>query len=321
MVVGGGMLLWGQYNSAAQIYDIGVNHVQAEELLSADEEWSRPEEENRIYESVLKDGESFMAETEKRNGVYSTVTATEIFGKTVPQELPYAFYDNGSDQTVILLHAYNETTQDAAMFAPYWWSRGFNVLIPSIRGDADQKGISAFGVYEQYDLLDLIEKENLNAEGMTLVVHGKGLGSTAALLLAGNPAYSERASIDFVVADTTFANLKELELKLLKHHFSLGNFMVGMMLDAIIKSSLGFDVRGIDIATAAASLTIPAMFISGENDDYLGPDMTKEVFDACQSEKSFLLVQGAGYGMNYAVSKNADNEYEEQLDEWLARIS
>jgi hypothetical protein len=323
VVVGGGMLLWGQYNTAAQIYDIGVKHVQATELLSSDEAWARSDEEAGIYEAVRKNGENWrlQAEVNRRSGVYAAASANEQYGKAEILELSYDFYDNGSDKTVILLHAYQETPEDAAVFAPFWWDQGFNVLIPSVRGFTESGGKTAFGAYEQYDLLDLIRKENLNAQGSTLVVHGKGIGSASALLLAGNSRYAKEASIDFIVADTVYPNLKDLELKLMKRHFSLGNFIVGMLLDGIVKTGLGFDITDIDIAEAAARCDAPVMFVCAGSDEYLGPDMTKAVYEACTAQKSLTEIEGAGYGMSYAVSKSTDNQYEALLEEWIGKIA
>ena len=323
VIVGGGMLLWGQYNTAVQIFDIGVRQVQVVDMLSTDEAWSKSEEEAIIYEAIREAGENWRSEAEAsiKRDVFTASTASEQYGKTEIQELSYDYYNNGSDKTVILLHAYQETPEDAAVFAPFWWSRGFNVLIASVRGFTEQGGVTTFGAYEQYDLLDLIRKENLNAEEHTLVIHGKGLGGAAALLLAGNDRYAKEASIDLIVADTVYPNLKDLELKLMKHHFSLGNFMVGMLIDSIAKSSLGFDIADIDIAAASGASDTPVMFICGENDEYLGPDMTKAVYDAHKVQKSYTVIAGAGYHMSYAVSKSTDNLYDTLLDEWIEKIA
>ena len=323
VIVGGGMLLWGQYNTAVQIFDIGVRRVQVADLLSADEAWAKSEEAAVIYEAVKEAGRVWLSEAEAdvKRGVFTASTASEQYGKAEIQELSYDYYVNGSDKTVILLHAYQETPEDAAVFAPFWWSRGFNVLIAPVRGFTEQGGVTTFGAYEQYDLLDLIRKENLNAKGHTLVVHGKGIGGAAALLLAGNDRYAKEASIDFIVADTVYPNLKDLELKLMKHHFSLGNFMVGMLADRMVKSCLGFDIADIDIAAASGAGDTPVMFVCGENDEYLGSNMTRAVYDAHNAQKSFTLIAGAGYHMSYAVSKSTDNLYDTLLDEWINKIA
>lgn len=315
VVAGCGMLVWGQYNTARQVYDISFNRYMVYNQLATDETWARSPEEEALYGQVLGNGRDWREKTEKQLRSYTAATASEVFGKTEPIELGYEYYDNGSETTVVLLHAYSETADDAAVFAPFWWEKGFNIIIPELRGHSQTSETTTFGCYEQYDLLDLIRHEKLGGESR-LVVHGKGMGAAAPLLLAGS-SFSEEASLDLIVSDNVYSNLKELELKQLKQQFKLGNFMIGIFLDSVAKSKLGFSIEDIDTAKAAERMYVPAVFISGENDGFIGPEHSETVYQAAGSEKELLRVNGAEYGMSYAVSRI---QYEDLLNKWIEKL-
>lgn len=320
VIAGCGMLIWGQYNTALQVYDISFNRYMVDKQLLTDETWAKSAEEQALYDEVLETGRKWREATAKRQGVYTAKTASEAFGKSGPVELGYEYYDNGSEKTVVILHAYNETVDDAAVFAPFWWKKGFNVLLPEMRGHSASSETTAFGCYEQYDLADLILHENLAGEGKKLVIHGKGMGAAAALLMAGGGAVPKEALPDLIVSDNVYSSLKELEIKQLKQQFSLGNFMVGIMLDAVVKSKLGFSVKDIDISKAAEQMDTPVIFISGENDGFVGSDQSRAVFQAAGQARELLVVEGAEYGMSYAVSRQSGNMYENMISKWIEKL-
>ena len=320
VIAGCGMLLWGQYNSALQVYEISFNRYMVENQLLTDETWAKSSEEQALYDKVLMSGKKWRESTAKRQGVYLAKTASEIFGKAQPLELSYEYYDNGSDKTVVILHAYNETVDDAAVFAPFWWEKGFNILLTEVRGYSESSETTTFGYYEQYDLLDLIVHGELTGGGKKLVVHGKGTGAAAALLMAGNMEIPKEHCPDLIVSDNVYSNLKELELKQLKQQFSLGNFMVGIMLDGVVNSKLGFSVKDVDISKSAAQTDTPIIFIACEKDGFVGSEQSKAVFQAARSDKEMLLVEDAEYGMGYAVSRHSGNSYENMLSKWIERL-
>lgn len=321
VIAGCGMLIWGQYNTALQVYDISFNRYMITKQLLTDETWVKLPEEQALYEKVLTAGKEWRESTAKRQGVYTAITASEVFGKVPPQELSYEYYDNGSKKTVVILHGYNETADDAAVFAPIWWEKGFNILLPEMRGHSESSVTTTFGFYEQYDLMDLIMCEKLTGEGRKLVIHGKGTGAAAALLMAGNSHIPNEAYPDLIVSDSVYSNLKELELKQLKQQFSLGNFMVGIMLDAVVNSKLGFSVKDVDISKAAAQTDTPIIFIACEKDGFVGSEQSEAVFQAAGTDKEMLLVEDAKYGMSYAVSRHSGNMYESLINKWIEKLS
>ena len=213
VLVGGLMLLWGQYNSAQQVFEIGFLSYRVEEQLANDDAYIFSEDDAVKYNEMLN-----LANEWKQNvsGIEKNCTSTtvaNVFGEFATENLRYTLYDNGSDTTVFLLHGYNENVEDASVFAPYWWDKGYNIIIPSLeRPKGEGASLVTFGVYEQYDIYDIICCEELLDS--KVILHGRGTGAAAALLISSRADYN--CGIDMVVSDSVYATLNGLKIEQLK---------------------------------------------------------------------------------------------------------
>lgn len=294
------MLVWGQYNSARQVYDVGFVRYHVGDQLSRDEGYTKTEADAALYQAAKDAGAAWSGEQTGRTERYTTESATQAYPEAPAVEIGYTVYDQGGAVTVILLHAYNETTEDARKYAPYWWEKGCNVIVTELRGDSGSYEATTFGVWESYDLYDLFVREQLLDK--QVVVHGEGVGAAAAILLAGR---DNVAGIDLLVADTVYDNLKDLELQQLQRQFSLGDFLVGIFLDRIVRQQTGIEVDQVDLSDTAAGCTVPALFVVGGADAFIGVEGTQSVYAAWQGEKTWLLLDGVRHGMTWAATQES----------------
>ncbi len=313
VVLGCLMLLWGQHNSAEQVFEIGFLHFRVSDQLANDESYVFSESDGEKYGEMLELGKSWREQAGGIDGSCATETAAAIFGEFALYDMPYTFYNNGSDTTVILLHGYNETVDDAAIAAPWWWDGGYNILIPQLRGYSDKNQLTTFGEYEQYDLYDLIRAAGL--EESRIIVHGRGTGAAAALLAAANAEYD--CGIDLIVADSVYSDLETLKQRQLKAQFGLGEIMVGKMLSGIAKKQLGFELSDVNICAAAASSSVPKLFVCGESDSFTLPEESRSVYEAAQGVKELAVIAGAGNRMAYTSSWFGGGEYCAAMDKFI----
>lgn len=319
VVVGAGLLLWGQYNGAYQVFNAGFLRYDLAKIRDADSEWVMTESEQDRRNELLADAAAWKtaAIPDRRSFIAATASDSEAGIPAIDME--YDFYDNGSDTTVIILHGYDESTAESEIYAPFWWEKGFNVIIPELRGHReDDMEPTTFGVWESRDLYDLICAENLNSEEKTLIVCGRSIGGDAALLLAENTEL-DRGGIDLVVAETVYSDLKTYELRLLRHEFNLGNIFVGEILDTLVKKAFGFDPEDISIRSAAVATEVPAIFIATD-DRLVGGNMTSAVYDAWAGDKKLIWLESGRYPNVYAEALDS-GRYDEAVSEMLELIS
>ena len=180
--------------------------------------------------------------------------------------------------------------------APWWWARGWSVLIPQQRGYQEPGDVNrvpaTYGVYEACDLYDLILAVGLSEE--TVVVQGKGSGAAAAILLAADGELSA-AGLDGVVAESCYDELGTLQRSLLKKLFRLGDWFVGRFLRSRIRTSLGFEPDSVDIRAAAANASCPILFVCGEQEVLPGESQSRALYDACAGKKELVVVPDASY--------------------------
>lgn len=313
LVAGGLMILWGQHNSAEQVFEVGFLHYQVEEQLVHDTDYAFTEEEQAQADELKGSALKSLERKKHAEGTYTTDTAAAVFGDFARVELPYTVYGENNPWCVVLLHGYNETPEDMAPEAAWWLKQGYQVILPALRGHGGEVEASSFGVFEQYDLYDLLC--TLGKDQRAVMAHGRGVGAAAALLLAANESYP--TMIHGIVADSVYSDLQTLKSEQLKKQFGLGETLVGKMLTDIVKKQLGFDLTTVSITEAAAqSPTVPKLFVCGGADGFVPPEHTQAVFAAAAGNKQLLIVPAARHRLCWAAAEE-DGSYADAIRDWL----
>ncbi len=294
LFAGGFFLLWGQSNTADTLYELGFLRYRAENQLAAMPEWALTEEEAGLREAALAEAAAWAEGRSALEGSYETETAASLLGEEVRLVLPYRHWDPGTGKTVILLHGYGGSQEDALLWAPWWWEQGYGVLIPTQRGYQSPGETNllptTWGVYEQFDLYDLIRTLGLDSE--KVVIHGKGTGAAAALFLAGNEEL-RAAGVDGVVAESCYDRLGDLQRDLLKELFHLGDRFVGIFLRDKVKQHLGFLVDSVDLTAIGEAGLVPVLFVCGGQEVLPGLPRSRAVQEAWAGESRLLLLSGS----------------------------
>ena len=316
VVAGLGFLIWGQYNTASTIFDMGFLRRNAAELMTSAEGVKLEGEAQEQYDALLLEGEEWIQKAALKQGSWKTESIVPWFGEAAGITLSYDLYTQGSDRTVILLHGFQEGAGDVRYWGSFWWDRGWDVLIPQLRSyGAGDEGLipCTYGVYEQFDLYDLIMALGLDRK--TLVIQGRGTGAAAAVFLTANGDLAA-AGVDGIVAESVYANMGTDAETMVKKLFGLGNPLLLRFLNAQIRQKLGFLPESVDLTAAAANSTVPALLVWGEDDGFLDPNLTRKVSDAWAGEHFGLGLKG-GHRLLWAESGEA---YRDALDGLLEQV-
>ena len=316
VVAGLGFLIWGQYNTASTIFDMGFLRRNAAELMTSAEGVKLEGEAQEQYDALLLEGEEWIQKAALKQGSWKTESIVPWFGEAAGITLSYDLYTQGSDRTVILLHGFQEGAGDVRYWGSFWWDRGWDVLIPQLRSyGAGDEGLipCTYGVYEQFDLYDLIIALGLDRK--TLVIQGRGTGAAAAVFLTANGDLAA-AGVDGIVAESVYANMGKDAETMVKKLFGLGNPLLLRFLNAQIRQKLGFLPESVDLTAAAANSTVPALLVWGEDDGFLDPNLTRKVSDAWAGEHFGLGLKG-GHRLLWAESGEA---YRDALDGLLEQM-
>ena len=294
ILIGIFFLLWGQSNTAATLYELGFLRYRAQAQLDTMAEWAVTAEEQPKLDAAAAEAEAWAAAHTPAEGVFTTDSAAAWFGEGAKLTLSYRYYDHGTGKTVILLHGFQGGEEADLSAAPWWWAQGYGVLLPQQRGYQEpgetNRIPTTFGVYEEFDLYDLILAAGLTEE--TVLVHAKGSGAAAAILMAANESLAG-AGLDGIVAESVYAELGEMQRSLVKKLFRLGDWFVGRFLRSRIRTSLGFEPDSVDIRAAAANMSCPILFVCGSQEILPGESQSQAVYDDCAARKELVTVPGS----------------------------
>ena len=203
--------------------------------------------------------------------------------------------------TVILFHGYHShyLSDFGGIFQRYHdW--GLNLLMVRQRAHGDSEGkYITFGVNERLDALRWVEFHN-RVHGMDNVyLSGLSMGSSTVMFAAGEQL---PPNVRGITADCGFTSPREILVKVANGMGLPGSLMVpGVCLWARLLA--GANLLECNSRQTLARAKVPVLFIHGTADDFVPCWMGQESYDACASEKSIYLVEGAGHGMAYLCDK------------------
>ncbi len=214
-----------------------------------------------------------------------------------------------SNTYVILCHPYNEDSAFTVPYALHYYGLGMNILLPDMRCHGKSEGkVYGMGSLEKKDLLDWISfvlKENENAR---IIIHGVGVGGTAACMASGEEL---TGNVRLIIDDGGFDNLYEEAKYIVSKKLSLPSFPALFVANSLYKSKTGFDMKDVSASKCVENCRVPVLFIHGEDDDIVPVTQGNRVFDSCSSKSYQYIVRGGTHldGVNIDAEK-----YWEKID-------
>ena len=192
---------------------------------------------------------------------------------------------------------------------------GHNTLLVDQRahGESGGKTIS-FGIKERLDCLDWINYVlDRFGKDTKIILSGLSMGA-ATVLMASELDLPE--NVVGIMADCPYSSPEEIikkECAKMKLPPSLAYPFV--RLGGIIFG--GFDPSAATAKDAVRKNKTPILIIHGEADDFVPCEMSREIIDACASDKTLVTIPLAGHGISYIIDRP---KYEGSVEEFLNKI-
>lgn len=203
-------------------------------------------------------------------------------------------------RVAVCCHGYGATISSTQAQAKMFYDRGFDVYQLAMRGHSGSGGKVGMAWIDRFDLSRWIDRIVADyGDDVQIALFGVSMGGSTVISVAGmNPPPQVKCVID----DCGFSSQYDEYLACLKgaglpkcaiHLFNVG-----------VKLVHGYSLYDADITKLAQNMTVPALFVHGENDSFVPFELGKKLFDACASEqKQFLSVPAAAHGCAYATDK------------------
>jgi uncharacterized protein len=273
---------------------------------------------NRLMYMKKKD-ELFILKREKEAGRFNPEQFKLLPKREVTIPSPFGYpikallvEPHQSNRYIIISHGVTETKINSIKYMNLFLKRGFNAIIYDHRRHGESGGkTTSFGHYEKFDLkavIDWLKKEK--GSSLLLGIHGESMGAATMLLYAG----MLEDGADFYIADCPFSDLKEQVSYQLRKDFKLTPSLLLAIADLILRFRDKYSIRHVSPISVIKNIHHPILFIHSENDDFILPTMTQELYEQKQGPKMLYLADKGRHAQSY--NENPE-EYERMIDKFL----
>jgi len=208
--------------------------------------------------------------------------------------------ENKTDKWAIVVHGYTSEGKLLSSKAKHLYNMGYNVLVPDLRSHGSSEGdYIGMGWDDRLDIIDWINyivKNNPNSE---IALHGTSMGSATVLMVSGENLPS---NVKAIVADCGYTSVYDEFSYQLKQLFNLPAFPIMNFLDVVTHIRAGYCLNDASAINQVKKSTTPILYIHGDKDDFVPYYMMDELYNATNSEKEKLTIEGGEHANSDLVN-------------------
>ncbi len=199
---------------------------------------------------------------------------------------------------IVMFHGYRSVAEvDFSCAMDLYYSLGYELILVDQRAHGKSSGSwIGFGVLERYDCLSWLNYLNNTYGAIPTFLSGISMGCSTILMALEFPLPD---NVRGIIADCGFTSPKEIIAHVMRRDFHLPPALLLPPLSLFSKFFAGYSFGECSTLNTVPKATVPILFIHGKDDTFVPPEMTVRNFEACQSEKKLILVDGAGHGTSF----------------------
>lgn len=199
-----------------------------------------------------------------------------------------------SDLWAIIIHGYTGRKEHMANYAAYYAERGFNVLLPDMRGHGESEGdYIGMGWLDRKDVLKWIDLIISEDPAAVITLHGVSMGGATVMMTAGEELPD---NVKAIVDDCGYTSVWDIFSDELQYIFGLPTFPFLNTASVIAKLRAGYTFEEASSLAQVKNAKVPMMFIHGSEDNFVHTEMVYRVHEACPTDKELYVAEGAGHG-------------------------
>ncbi|MFD2611014.1 alpha/beta hydrolase [Paenibacillus gansuensis] len=219
-----------------------------------------------------------------------------------------------SRKTVIVVHGVTMSTNASIKYAELFLKRGFNVLMYDHRRHGQSGGsTTTYGYYEKHDLKAwtawVRDRYGPHCE---IGIIGESMGAATALQYAAMDPDTA-----FFIIDCPYSDFRAQLAYRLKVEFKLPPFPLLGLANLFVWLRSGMSFGKVLPIRDIAGVHTPMLFITGENDTYIPPQMTKDLYEAKPGFKKLYMAPNSDHAE--ALANNRE-EYDRVVGEFIEAV-
>ena len=208
--------------------------------------------------------------------------------------------ENKTDKWAILVHGYTSEGKLLSSKAKHLYNMGYNVLVPDLRSHGTSEGnYIGMGWHDRLDIIDWINYIVKNNPKSEIALHGTSMGSATVLMVSGEKLPS---NVKAIVADCGYTSVYDEFSYQLKQLFNLPAFPIMNFSDVVTHIRAGYCLNDASAINQVKKSTTPILYIHGDKDDFVPYYMMDELYNATNSEKEKLTIEGGEHANSDLVN-------------------
>ena len=208
--------------------------------------------------------------------------------------------ENKTDKWAIVVHGYTSEGKLLSSKAKHLYNMGYNVLVPDLRSHGTSEGnYIGMGWHDRLDIINWINYIVKNNPKSEIALHGTSMGSATVLMVSGEKLPS---NVKAIVADCGYTSVYDEFSYQLKQLFNLPAFPIMNFSDVITHIRAGYCLNDASAINQVKKSTTPILYIHGDKDDFVPYYMMDELYNATNSEKEKLTIEGGEHANSDLVN-------------------
>ena len=208
--------------------------------------------------------------------------------------------ENKTDKWAIVVHGYTSEGKLLSSKAKHLYNMGYNVLVPDLRSHGTSEGnYIGMGWHDRLDIIDWITYIVKNNPKSEIALHGTSMGSATVLMVSGEKLPS---NVKAIVADCGYTSVYDEFSYQLKQLFNLPAFPIMNFSDVVTHIRAGYCLNDASAINQVKKSTTPILYIHGDKDDFVPYYMMDELYNATNSEKEKLTIEGGEHANSDLVN-------------------
>jgi pimeloyl-ACP methyl ester carboxylesterase len=261
------------------------------------------------FEDVVAEAEKWNMDQKMEDVYITSFDGLKLHARFFPAE-------GTAERVVLCAHGYRGAPfKDFCLSSRWLHEHGCAVLLIDERAHGQSEGkYICYGVKERFDVRDWAKMLDERFEGKKpIYLYGVSMGCATVMMAT---ALDLPKSVAGIIADCGYTTPAAICGRTLHGIINKPVYPMMWFLDLECRIRAHYSVWGASAPEALAHNTRPVFFVHGTADDFVPPEMTKENYAACASEKELFMVEGAKHANSFLVDPEG---YASRLAAFFAR--
>lgn len=204
-----------------------------------------------------------------------------------------------TDDWVIVVHGYGGTGTMMYYAAKEFYERGYNVIVPDLRGHGKSGGTHiSMGWYDRLDLIKIINAVVKGNNNANIFLYGVSMGAATVLMTGGEKLSS---NVKGIIGDCSYDSIKNIFSYQIKKVFHLPSFPFIQTMSRVCEKRLGISFKKASVVNQLNKCYIPVLLFHGEKDRLVPTNMAYKLYSAAKGYKDLYIIRNAGHGVSSMV--------------------